>query len=161
MLGVGGPFATRPFDVGLTLAVELFHRDGRPPSRDERATQHLQPEPVLLRVVMDLAEHDHRVTLQPAFPAIAGRRHRARTAKGCQQKRRNEYRPGWRRRKSHDACGMLCHQISHLVHKPPANSAFSMPSSTIRGSGSPAFRATRFVPVDWAQIRKSSSDATW
>jgi len=62
---------------------------------------------------------------------------------------------------AHDGCGMLCHQIWHFLHKPPSNSALSRPSRTIRGSGSPAFRATRFVPVDLAQIWKSSSEATW
>jgi hypothetical protein len=57
--------------------------------------------------------------------------------------------------------GMLCHQIWHLVHRPASpNSAFNTPSSTMRGSGSPGFRATRFVPVDLAQTWKSSSDAT-
>ena len=35
------------------------------------------------------------------------------------------------------------------------------PSRTIRGNGSPGLRASRFVPVERAQIWKSSSDATW
>jgi hypothetical protein len=56
---------------------------------------------------------------------------------------------------------MLCHQIRHSLHRPPSNSAFSTPSRIIRGSGAPGFRATKFVPVDLAQIRKSSSEATW
>ncbi len=61
----------------------------------------------------------------------------------------------------HPCSGMLCHQMSQRLHKPPSNSASSTPSSTIRGSGSPGLRATRLVPVDCAQIRNSSSEATW
>ena len=66
-----------------------------------------------------------------------------------------------RLRSTHSCIGMLCHQMSQRVHKPPSNSAFNTPSSTIRGSGSPALRATRLVPVDCAQMRNSSSEATW
>src|SRR6185369_12136617 len=59
------------------------------------------------------------------------------------------------------AMGMLCHHRLHSLHKSPSKRACSKPSSTIRGSGSPALRATRFVPVDAAQILNNSSEATW
>jgi len=56
---------------------------------------------------------------------------------------------------------MLCHQRRHSLHEVPSNSAVNTPSRTIRGNAAPGFRATRLVPVDRAQIWKSSSEATW
>lgn len=48
--------------------------------------------------------------------------------------------------------GMLCHHKRQSRHKSPLKDAWSMPSRTMRGSGSPGFRAIRLVPVDAAQI---------
>lgn len=56
--------------------------------------------------------------------------------------------------------GMLCHQMRASAQSPSKKRAWSTPSSTMRGSGSPGSRAGNPVPVDAAQIRNSSSDAT-
>ena len=62
----------------------------------------------------------------------------------------------------HETCGMLCHQIRHCLHRPSlSNSAINIPSRTMHGRGAPGSRAMRWVPLDLAQIWKSSSDATW
>jgi len=57
---------------------------------------------------------------------------------------------------------LLCHQSLSSRHSPSKpNVAIAIPSSASRGNASPFRRATRFVPVDAAQMRNSSSDVTW
>ena len=49
MLHVARPLAARAVDVGLALAIELLHREGRTPAGGEGATQQLEPQTMLLR----------------------------------------------------------------------------------------------------------------
>ena len=60
-------------DVGLALEIKLLHHDGRPPSGGEGATQQVQPQPMLLRVVMHFAEQDDGVAGEARFPGLHGR----------------------------------------------------------------------------------------
>ena len=57
---------------------------------------------------------------------------------------------------------VLCHQsLSSRQSPSKPKLAIAMPSSASRGSASPFWRAIRFVPVDAAQMRNSSSEVTW
>src|SRR5438093_4072933 len=48
--------------------------------------------------------------------------------------------------------GMLCHQMCASEQRPPEKVAWSTPSRTIRGRGSPGLRTGKLVPVDLTQI---------
>ena len=73
MLRVVRPFAAGAVDVCLPLAVELFHRDGGPPAGAKRATHDFQPLPMMLGVIVYLAEQHNGVTSQAIFPVVPWR----------------------------------------------------------------------------------------
>ena len=73
MLRVTRLLAARTINVGLPLAVELFHRDCRSPAGGKRAAQHLQALLVMRRVLVMFAEQHNRVAAQAVFPVVARR----------------------------------------------------------------------------------------
>jgi hypothetical protein len=77
VLRVARPLASGAFDVHLVLAIELLHDDRRAPAGGERPAQSLEPEPMLLAVVMHFAEQHDRVAAHPRLPIRHVRRARA------------------------------------------------------------------------------------
>ena len=71
MLRVARLFVASAVDIRLPLAVKLLHRDGGPPAGAQRATQNLQPLPMMLGVIVYLAEQHNGVALQSIFPVVA------------------------------------------------------------------------------------------
>ena len=67
------PLAASALDVGLALDVELLHRDRRPPAGSQRAAQQREAQPVLLGVVVHLAQQHHGVASEAGFPGVRGR----------------------------------------------------------------------------------------
>ena len=77
MLRVARAFPACALDVWLPFAVELLHRYGWTPARVERTPQHVQPQAMMLGIVVHLAQQHDVVAGKTVFPRMTRRCSRA------------------------------------------------------------------------------------